>query len=149
MRAYKLVGLIRDCETLEAIECPNEDTYINHKVQNDTSFRSGFISHFALDGLFHKSTEVIPHEGEVSFNAQWLDHDEIRAFYEKNPAILDNLLHPPTPPQPNPPESSDTNMRKYCLIVGVSLLFIVVAYLATKYFSDSESAKASTTNNLK
>ena len=144
LEAYKIVTRYSGSEYLEvrpfeqpAFPDQNHPTVIHRNITEDKDFlRRLFIMSIFSEGS-------LAYEGELPFNAQWLDHEEVRAFYDKHPGILDNLLHQqPTPSQPNSPEPSDTNMRKYCLIVGASLLFIVVAYFATEYFTDSESSKA-------
>ena len=102
--------------------------------------KARFVQRFALFQIFYKG-EIIPHEGEVAFNSQWLDQDEVRAFYEKHPQILDSLINSPVPPQPNPTESSDSDSSNYLYLVGAFLLVVGVVYVASKYFSeDTEKA---------
>lgn len=92
--------------------------------QNKDLMRSLFIS------------SIFSEEGpqpceEFSFNAQWLDNDSVRPFYDNNQEFLNHLITPPTPEQP------ETNYRKYFYLCAASLLLLTgVAYFASKYFSE-------------
>ena len=144
LHAYKIVASDGGCEDL-TVACKDPDGiyYLAHRIQGDTIMRTeGWVipQSFLTSTIFHGFEEITPYEGEIQINAQCLNHSQIRSFYEKNQAILDNLLHPPPPSPSNSPEPSDTNNRKYYYLAGAfTLLLIGVIYVATQYFSEAKS----------
>lgn len=143
LQAFKMVEKEKDSEVLLA-----SSRSVNHIVQNDgdSTHKQRFIGRFMhMDGFFNKG-KVTPYDGEITFEAQWLDQGKVRDFYKKNQAILDNLIqNSPSPASSAPTEmndskhSADTDMRKYLYLGGVLLLVLVVAYYVNQQGSFSTS----------
>ena len=138
--AYKIIGM-NGCDRLEVAE-NHTQVYLNDTSVSVLTFLKYTNPIFRLDGF-----DITPSNENVICNIQhFQSKDKIAAFFDKNrkilPPNLNTRFYPEPAPHPNP-ESVST----YCYLIGGIALFIGVAYFATKYFSDSTPAKASTTAN--